>query len=86
MTISPVLEHPSLKSRLRGVPLHDGRVVQFRGIKFGEFTERYAKSTMVQSYPAEIDCTSHGYASFIALNINANNPILKSHVSSIHLR
>ncbi|RPA97433.1 alpha/beta-hydrolase [Choiromyces venosus 120613-1] len=60
MTISPVLEHPSLGSRLRGVSLHDGSVVQFRGIKFGEFTKRYARSTMVESYPPEIDCTSHG--------------------------
>ncbi|KAG0130645.1 Alpha/Beta hydrolase protein [Tuber indicum] len=60
MSISPVLEHPSLGSRLRGVPLHDGRVVQFRGIKFAEFPKRYAKSTMLESYPAEMDCTSHG--------------------------
>ncbi|PUU75240.1 hypothetical protein B9Z19DRAFT_1154483 [Tuber borchii] len=64
MTISLVLERPSLTSWLRGVPPHDRRVVQFRGIKFGEFTERYAKFTLVESYPVETDSTSHGHASF----------------------
>ena len=64
MTISFVPERPYLRSRLRGVPLHDVRVVQFRGIKTGEFAERYAESTMVESYSTEIGCTSHEYASF----------------------
>ncbi|PWW80865.1 alpha/beta-hydrolase [Tuber magnatum] len=59
MTISPVLEHPILESCLGGVPLHSGRVVQFRGMKFGEFVERNAKSTMVELCPAEIDCTEN---------------------------
>ncbi|PUU75239.1 Alpha/Beta hydrolase protein [Tuber borchii] len=44
---------------LRGTP-HDRRVVQFRGIEFGEFTKRDAKSTVVESYPIETDSTSHG--------------------------
>ena len=57
MTTSPILEHPPPRSRLRGVTLHDGHVVQFCGIKLGDFAERYAEST-------EIDFISHRYASF----------------------
>ena len=55
-----VLSHPTLKSKLAGRVLFDGTVIQYCGIKFGNIPARFARSTHVDSYPSELDCTNYG--------------------------
>ncbi|KAF8451554.1 Alpha/Beta hydrolase protein [Terfezia claveryi] len=60
MTITNVLYHPTLKSKLTGRVLRDGKVIQYCGIKFGNIPARFARSTHVDNYPPELDCTKYG--------------------------
>ncbi|KAL7271601.1 hypothetical protein RUND412_005622 [Rhizina undulata] len=52
--------HPTLQSTLKGLSLHDGKVVQFRGIKYASIPERFARSFLVETWPSELDCTTPG--------------------------
>ncbi|KAF8428103.1 Alpha/Beta hydrolase protein [Tirmania nivea] len=55
-----VLSHPTLKSKLTGRVLLDEKVIQYSGIKFGNIPARFARSTLVENYPPELDCTKYG--------------------------
>lgn len=60
MAATHTLSHPTLNSKLTGLVNEDANVVQYRGIKFANISARFARSTAVESYPAELDCTKDG--------------------------
>jgi len=59
-TATNTISHPTLKSKLTGIVLQNGKVTQYRGIKFGNIGARFARSTHVDNYPPELDCTKDG--------------------------
>ncbi|KAK1977375.1 carboxylesterase [Colletotrichum cereale] len=56
--VGPAFESDSLRSTLFGVELE--RVVQFRGIPYGEVPSRFAEPRPMSAFPREVDCTSFG--------------------------
>ncbi|KAF8472830.1 Alpha/Beta hydrolase protein [Kalaharituber pfeilii] len=60
MAATHTISHPTLQSKLTGVVLHDGKIVQYRGVKFANIPARFARSTPIESYPLELDCTKFG--------------------------
>ncbi|WDK14589.1 carboxylesterase [Colletotrichum graminicola] len=58
MKADPVLASESLSSTLLGVGLE--RVVQFRGIPYGEIPSRFAEPRPKSALPREVNCTSFG--------------------------
>ncbi|KAL7268866.1 hypothetical protein RUND412_008499 [Rhizina undulata] len=60
MASNAILSHSTLKSTLKGLRLEDGKVLQFRGIKYASIPERFARSVPVDTWPSELDCTNPG--------------------------
>ena len=53
------LEHPSLKTTLKGLDFEE--IKQFRGIKFASIGARFERSVLYDQYNTdELDCTQHG--------------------------
>ncbi|KAL7272646.1 hypothetical protein RUND412_004535 [Rhizina undulata] len=57
---SATFSHPTLQSTLKGLSLQDGKVLQFRGIKYASIPERFARSVLLENWPSELDCTVSG--------------------------
>lgn len=57
---SHTLNHPTLNSALTGISVLNGRIHQYRNLKFASVPARFARARLMETYPSQLDCTQFG--------------------------